>query len=61
MNKIATLTKYNAPILSKRRFQRLLEIGNSGSNDIQLDDIDITFSGPEYGWLDVNIDKIWRF
>lgn len=56
MSKIATLTKYNAPVLSKRRFQRLLEIENSSSNDIQLDDINITFSGPEYGWLDVKIE-----
>ena len=56
MSKIATLTKYNAPVLSKRRFQRLLEIENSGNNDIQLDDIKITFSGPEYGWLDVKIE-----
>lgn len=64
MSKIATLTKYNAPVLSKRRFQRLLEIENSGSNDIQLDDINITFSGPEYGWLDVKIEigsQVFKF
>jgi len=56
MNRIATLTKYNAPILSKRRFERLLEIENSGTNEVKLDDINITFSGPEYGWLDVKME-----
>lgn len=56
MNRMVTINKYNAPILSRRRFERLLEIENSGSDELQLDDIRITFSGPEYGWLDVKIE-----
>ena len=47
------LNTYGSPAKLKSRLQRLLEL--SDVKDVQLDTIEFKWSGPDFGWLDLDV------
>lgn len=50
---LVQIDKTGSPILMKSRFQRLMDLANTDS--IILNTIEFRWSGPEWGWLDLEV------